>query len=238
MEVKAHAKFLRLSPRKARLIVNLVKGKKALDAISLLSLTPQKSSREVIKILNSALANARSNLGLSKNNLFIKEIKADTGPTFKRYKPRARGSADVIKRKMTHLTVILEQVEGKSKPSKVKEVASKIKEKVVRPLAKKEAKVEEKAKEGMEKEAIKIKEVEEAEVKKPERAEKKAEKTEEAPKVIKKAKSEKGALVKKEKAKTVIKKERETERQQKEKFNQKKESFFGGIKRFFRRKGF
>ena len=230
MEIKAHAKFLRLSPRKARLAVNLVKGKKALDAIALLSLTPQKSSKEVIKILNSALANAQSNLGLSKNNLFIKEIKADTGPTFKRYKPRARGSADVIKKKMTHLTVILEQVEGKGKPSKVKEVEPKIKEKTSEPVAQKEIKPEEKAKV---REAAKIKETKKVE-KKPEKVEKKAE---EKPKLAAK-KPEKKPVLKKEKTKTVVKREKETERQQKEKFARKKESFFGGIKRFFRRKGF
>jgi len=88
---KSHAKFIRLSPRKARLVVDKVRGLKALDALNLLKLMPQKAAKEVYKVIKSASANAEHNFGISQTDLTIKEIKADKGPIFKRYKPRARG---------------------------------------------------------------------------------------------------------------------------------------------------
>ena len=141
---KSHAKFIRLSPRKARLVVDKVRGLKALDALDMLKLMPQKASKEVYKVIKSATANAEHNFGISQTDLAIKEIKADQGPTFKRYKPRARGSADTITKKMTHLSVVLISTTGKKsekpvsepvKPEIIKEKpAKKIEEEEIKPL--------------------------------------------------------------------------------------------------------
>lgn len=232
MEIKAHAKFLRLSPRKTRMVLNTVKEKRALDAVALLSLQPQKASREIIKLLNSAMANAQHNFGISKNELVIKSISADIGPTFKRYKPRARGSADVIKRKMTHLTVILESVPGaKREIAKPKKTESEVLEKTTKGETKTEKGVTKK-----EKIEEKVGKAQEKMAEKPKEKETKAQKSK-----IKKEKAVKPEEVKKEEKITTKKKTvrfKEAEKEQKKKFIPKKESFFSGIKRFFRRKGF
>ncbi len=234
MEVKAHAKFLRLSPRKARLVVDTVRGEGALEAISKLNLAPHKAAREVVKIINSAMANAEHNFGLSKNELFIKEITADQGPTFKRYKPRARGSADEIKRRMTHLTVILASLEkGKGKPQK--EVKETLKE--VPKTEKVQSEKEELKKTKELKPKLKAKEeLEESKTKKPVSETKKTE-----PKVEKKEVSKAKTTTPPKKTQAVkkdIKKIKEEEIQQKGKVKVQKESFFGGLRKMFRRKGF
>lgn len=241
MEVKAHAKFLRMSPRKARLVSSIVRGDKALDAITKLELMPQKAAREVSKLLNSALANAQHNFGLSKNNLIIKEIQANVGPTFKRYKPRARGGADTIKRRMTHLTVVLASLEGEGK--KISETSK------VSPKEQKREPVKTKAgvKSSVEKAPISATQPSEDKAEKEEKVSEKPAKKEiknmkEKPihHAIKEVKEqvkpgEKNQKIKK--TKEGIKRIKEEEKVQKEKFA-KKESFFGGLKRFFRRKGF
>lgn len=234
MEIKAHAKFLRLSPRKARYIVNVVRGKRALDAIALLGLYPQKASYEVSKIINSALANAQNNLGLSKNDLYIKEIQANQGPTFKRYKPRARGSADTIKRKLTHISVVLEQIEG-TKKKEFKDIAKK-------EMAEKEV-LKEKNKESLKNiQEMKKQEKKVSEAKKTEKP-KEAVKEEKAPvkkEVSKKteAKKVKTTAQKKLEVKETVKRMKEEENKYKGKADKKQEGLFGGIKKFFRRKGF
>lgn len=233
MEVKAHAKFLRLSPRKARYIVNILRGKRALDAIAKLKLHPQKAAKEVIKLLNSALANAQHNLGLSKDSLVIKEISANVGPTFKRYKPRARGQADVIKRKMTHLSVVLESVEGAELKGLIKEEAKTKK-------IKKEAKAKPQKIEKVQKEEQIVKEKKKKESP-PTGDQPQAEKAKKpvSAKITetKKEKEDRSKAALKKKRAEHVKKMKEETFKQKEKFA-KKESFFSGIKRFFRRKGF
>jgi len=135
MEIKAHAKFLRLSPRKARLVVDAIRGKNAQKALSFLKVMPKKAAHEIYKVLKSALANAEHNFGMKKDDLTIKTIVADQGPTFKRFRPRARGSADTIRKKMTHLLIILEsstgakpQAQSQPKPEIIKEKVEKTKE--------------------------------------------------------------------------------------------------------------
>lgn len=115
--VKAHARDLRISPRKMRLVTNSVKGKSALEAITQLQFTNKKGADMLIKLLRSAVANAEHNFSLSAPDLYIKTITCDMGKTMGRYFPRARGSAFVIRRKMAHVHVVLEsrQSAGKKK---------------------------------------------------------------------------------------------------------------------------
>jgi large subunit ribosomal protein L22 len=115
---EAHAMGLRLSPRKARLVTNLVKGLPALDAIEQLRFTNKKASKYVIDLLRSAVANAEHNFKLDADRLYIKTITCDMGPKLKRYMPRAQGKASEIRKPTSHLHVILEERLG-AKKSKI-----------------------------------------------------------------------------------------------------------------------
>lgn len=107
MEVSATAKRLRVSPRKARLVVNQVRGKAVSDAIDILSFSTQKSAPLVRKVLESAMANAENNEGADVDDLRISEIYVNEGITVKRIRPRARGRADRIFKRTCHVTVTL-----------------------------------------------------------------------------------------------------------------------------------
>jgi|GEM_PF-68004 len=110
----AHANYLRVSPRKMRLITNLVKNMYASDAIQQLQFTPKKGSKMLIDLIRSAVANAQNNFKMNKDNLFIVSITCDAGPKLKRYMARAQGSAHEIRRPTSHLHVILEErISGK-----------------------------------------------------------------------------------------------------------------------------
>ena len=102
---KAMARTVRVSPRKARLVVDLIRGKKIGDAISILKFTPNKAAGIIEKVLNSAVANAENNFGLDKANLVVSEAFANEGPTMKRFRPRAKGSASPINKRTAHITV-------------------------------------------------------------------------------------------------------------------------------------
>ena len=102
---KATAKTVRTSPRKARLVVDLIRGKSVADAISILKFTPNKAAGIIEKVLNSAIANAENNFGLEKANLVVSEAYANEGPTMKRFRPRAKGSASPINKRTAHITV-------------------------------------------------------------------------------------------------------------------------------------
>jgi len=117
--VTAHARDLHIAPRKMRLVTNLVKNMNALDAMVQLQHTNKKASPMLIKLIQSAVANAKNNFSLDPQHLFIKSITADMGKVMKRYFPRARGSAFEIKRKMSHINIVLEE-RKKGKASKVK----------------------------------------------------------------------------------------------------------------------
>jgi large subunit ribosomal protein L22 len=117
--VTAHARDLHIAPRKMRLVTNLVKNMNALDAIVQLQHTEKKASPMLIKLIQSAVANAKNNFSLDPQHLFIKSITADMGKVMKRYFPRARGSAFEIKRKMSHINIVLEE-RKKGKASKAK----------------------------------------------------------------------------------------------------------------------
>lgn len=108
---KAIAKYIRISPRKVRIVINLIRGKQVDEALAILQFTPKAASPVVAKVLNSAIANAENNPPyLNRDNLYVAEIYADQGPTLKRFMPRAKGSASSILKRSSHITVILDEV--------------------------------------------------------------------------------------------------------------------------------
>ncbi len=111
----ASARFLRLSPRKVRLVTNLVKGMWAIDAISQLEFVHKKPASYVSEVIKSAIANGVNNFGLRKESLYIKSITCDSGPKLKRYMPRAQGRASEIRRPLSHINVLLEERSGSTK---------------------------------------------------------------------------------------------------------------------------
>ena len=115
METRATAKFIRLSPRKVRTVVDLIRGKQFAEAMAILKYTPKRASEVITKVVKSAAANAEHNQQAVKEELFISEIFVDKGPTIKRVKPRAQGRADLIRKRTSHITVVVsDQKEGRS----------------------------------------------------------------------------------------------------------------------------
>ena len=113
MEVRASLKRARISPRKARLVVDLVRGKKVTDAIEMMKFVPNRAAEDVGRLLKSVAANAENNYDLDPNDLWIKAIYADDAPTLRRYKPKARGRVGRILRRSCHITVIAEERSGR-----------------------------------------------------------------------------------------------------------------------------
>jgi len=110
MEIKAKLRHLRISPRKVRLIADLIRGMDAGQAQTQLRLLTKRSASPVLKLLNSAIANAKNNFGITdENNLFIKEIRVDQGPALKRWRARAMGRAGAIRKRTSHISLILEE---------------------------------------------------------------------------------------------------------------------------------
>ena len=118
MEARAVIKYLRISPRKMRLVINTIRRKPASTAVSILATLNKKAARLVEKALKSALANAKVK-GLEESRLVVSEIKADGGPMLKRFMARAMGRADEILKRTTHLTVVLRERERSSGPPPV-----------------------------------------------------------------------------------------------------------------------
>lgn len=109
MESRAILKYARISPRKARRVTHLIKGKKAGDALMNLGFLPHKGSKIVSKVLKSAMANAEQKKVADPESMKIAKVFVDQGPTIKRMMPRAMGRADIIKKRMSHITLILEE---------------------------------------------------------------------------------------------------------------------------------
>ena len=107
MDVKAAARYMRISPRKVRQVIDLVRGKRIDEALGILRNTPKKASGMIEKVINSAVANAENNEGMSVNDLYIAEAYADEGPTMKRFRPRAMGQASPINKRTSHITIIV-----------------------------------------------------------------------------------------------------------------------------------
>jgi len=107
MEVQALTKYVRVSPKKAREITREIQGRRASDAEQLLKFIPRKSARLVAKTLHSAIANAENNENLASNQLVISKAVIEEGPTLKRFKAGARGSAKPIKKRTSHIRIVL-----------------------------------------------------------------------------------------------------------------------------------
>lgn len=107
MEAKATAKYVRVSPRKARMVIDLIRGKDVVAARDILRFSERAVAEVVEKVLNSAVANAENNHNMSTKNLVVKAAFADEGPTLKRIRPRAKGSASRIRKRTSHITVIV-----------------------------------------------------------------------------------------------------------------------------------
>ncbi|MBX6352458.1 MAG: 50S ribosomal protein L22 [Thermoflavifilum sp.] len=106
-QARAVARYIRIAPRKVRLVVDLIRGKRVEEALAILRHTPRGASPVVEKVLRSAIANAENNHNLDPNKLYIKEIYVDPGPTLKRYHPRAQGRAFSILKRTSHITVVV-----------------------------------------------------------------------------------------------------------------------------------
>lgn len=111
MEVKAQAKFIRISPQKVRQVMELIKGKPVKEAMAILSVLPHKGAFLLKKLLKSAIANAENNYDLKADDLYVFKVFADSGPTLPRWLPRARGRADRIRKRSSHLTIVVKERE-------------------------------------------------------------------------------------------------------------------------------
>lgn len=109
MSAVARVRFLRVTPRKAMLVANLIRGKKVQEALDTLSYTKRYVARDFKKLLQSALANAEQKGGMDPDNLFIKKVTVDRGPIHKRWRARARGMAGRIEKRTSHITLELEE---------------------------------------------------------------------------------------------------------------------------------
>ena len=111
MEARAVVRHIRMSPRKARQVVDLIRNKAVGEALTILQFTPRGASPVVEKLLKSAIANAENNYDMDVDSLYVAECFVDQGPTMKRIRPRARGMADRIRKRTSHITVILREKE-------------------------------------------------------------------------------------------------------------------------------
>ncbi len=132
MEIKAKLNYLRISPRKVRLVADLIRGLEVSGAESQLKFLSQRAALPILKLLNSAVANAYHNFGIEKDGLYVSKITVNTGPMLKRWRPRSRGMAVPIKKRTSHVELILEAKKAikakKVKKAKVVEAKEPIRE--------------------------------------------------------------------------------------------------------------
>ncbi len=112
---RAQARFVRVTPQKARRVIDLIRGMNAQEAQTLLRFAPQAASEPIGKVLDSAIANATNNYNLDPRTLVITQAFIDEGPTMKRFRPRAQGRASQILKRTSHITVIVESVDSQKK---------------------------------------------------------------------------------------------------------------------------
>lgn len=110
MEAKAIAKYVRISARKVRLVADNIKGKPVEDALNLLKFTPKKAADELSKVLYSAVANAEQQPGVDVDNLKVSQVLVNEGPTWKRIRPRAMGRAYRVRKRTSHITVVVKEM--------------------------------------------------------------------------------------------------------------------------------
>ena len=112
MEAKATAKYVRIAPRKVRVVMDLIRGKNVQDAFAILKFTPKVGAEAIEKVLKSAVANAENNFDMNEDNLYVSEAYVDQGPTLKRIHPRSRGQAFKILKRTSHITVVVAERYG------------------------------------------------------------------------------------------------------------------------------
>ena len=109
MEASATLKYARISSRKVKIVADLIRGKNVDEALAIVKFTPKAASEIVEKLLKSAIANAENNHGMKSNNLYVAEIYANQGPTLRRIRPAAKGSAVRIRKRTSHITIVLKE---------------------------------------------------------------------------------------------------------------------------------
>jgi large subunit ribosomal protein L22 len=109
MEARAIAKYLRISPRKTRLCADLIRGKRAEEAVNILGHTPKAGARMISKVVQSALANARQDKSIDVDTLYVKTVFVNQGPTLKRWQPKPMGRAGRVRKRTCHVTVVLSE---------------------------------------------------------------------------------------------------------------------------------
>ena len=110
MEARAKLSYARISSRKVKIVIDMIRNKPVGEAMGILKNTPKAASELLIKLLQSAAANAENNHNMDKNNLYIAEIYANQGPTLKRVRPRAQGRAFRIRKRTSHITIVLKEL--------------------------------------------------------------------------------------------------------------------------------
>ena len=109
MEVRAILRYARVGPRKARLVTDLIRGKDVNEALKTLKFLDKKSAEMITKLLKSAVANAEQKQAIDVDNLYVKSITVDQGPVLKRFVPKAQGRASEIRKKMSHIKLVLDE---------------------------------------------------------------------------------------------------------------------------------
>ena len=109
LEAKATLRYARISSRKVKIVADLIRGKKVDEALAIVKFTPKASSEILEKLLKSAIANAENNHGMNRGNLIVSEIYANQGPTLKRIRPAAKGSAVRIRKRTCHITILVKE---------------------------------------------------------------------------------------------------------------------------------
>jgi large subunit ribosomal protein L22 len=108
-EARATLSYARISARKVKIVADLLRGKKVEEALNIVKYTPKASSEVIEKLLKSAIANAENNHFMNRSNLYVAEIYANQGPTLKRIRPAAKGSAVRIRKRTSHITIVLRE---------------------------------------------------------------------------------------------------------------------------------
>ena len=110
MEARAIARYVRVSPSKVQQVINLIRGRAAVEAEGILTFSVKGAAEPVGKLLKSAMANAERNHNLKRDNLYVAEAYANQGPTLKRFRPRAQGRASRIRKRTSHITIVLREI--------------------------------------------------------------------------------------------------------------------------------
>jgi large subunit ribosomal protein L22 len=128
MPVTVKLRYLRIAPRKVRLVTDLIRQKKVEEAQTILNFTTKKAARVLLKLLKQAVSNAKTNFQLEEKNLYISKVLVDEGPKYKRWRPRARGMAFPIQKKTSHVTIVLDEL-AEAKPKRAPRLRSAIEKK-------------------------------------------------------------------------------------------------------------